>query len=54
MSLTTLVVVCSITKATFNIEFVAFVDILLHDFGQSAPKYDIMPIGTLWNLCAVR
>jgi len=51
--LTLLVVIRSIANAAFNIQFIAFVNVLLHDLGQTFPENDIVPIRTIGHLRAI-
>ena len=48
-----LVIISGIAQATLDIQFVAFMNILLDNLCQLAPQNNIMPIGMVRNLCAI-
>ena len=54
MTDTTLIVIATIAKTTFYIEFVALMYILLYYLSQASVKQQVMPISTIRHLGSIR
>ena len=48
-----LVFVGTASDFTFNVQFIAFLDVFLRCFRQSSPQYDVMPLRAVGHLRTV-